>query len=68
MRDAWRDLPAAPDGVNGHVARTPKGIAMDRIRLLPAGGDKRDILRLAPHLAPPSWQRTHQEVTDVWGG
>lgn len=37
------------------------------MELIPAGGDKRDILRRAPHLAPPSWHRTTCEVTDVWG-
>ena len=31
------------------------------------GGDKRDILRLAPELAAPSWFRYPNAVTDVWG-
>lgn len=45
----------------------PVGIAAERIALIPAGGDKRDIMRLAPDLCPPSWEKVGCQATDVWG-
>jgi DNA (cytosine-5)-methyltransferase 1 len=45
----------------------PVGIAADRIALIPALGDKRDVMRLAPHLCPPSWEKMGCHATDVWG-
>ncbi|MHB2264793.1 DNA cytosine methyltransferase [Aliihoeflea sp. PC F10.4] len=50
-----------------HVWPTPKGIAAERINLVPPGGDKRDILLKAPELCPPSWARVGCQATDVWG-
>lgn len=50
-----------------HVWPTPKGIAAARIALVPAAGDKRDILLKAPDLCPPSWARVGCNATDVWG-
>lgn len=67
VRDAWRGLPLMPDGKNHHYAPTPSSLALARMQVIPVGGDKRDVLRLAPHLAPPSWRRLNSEVTDVWG-
>jgi DNA (cytosine-5)-methyltransferase 1 len=67
VRDAWRGLSTLPDGNNLHVARQPSPLALARMKLIPPGGDKRDVLRAAPHLSPPSWRRTSCEVTDVWG-
>ena len=54
-RDAWRGLSAKPDGENLHVAPVPSELALSRMQVLPYGGDKRDILRLSPGLAAPSW-------------
>lgn len=65
--EAWRGLSAKPDGENLHVAPVPSELALGRMRVLPYGGDKRDILRLAPGLAPPSWFSYPRAVTDVWG-
>ncbi len=45
----------------------PKGVAAARIALVPPGGDKRDILRLAPEICPPSWARVGANATDVYG-
>lgn len=67
VRQAWRGLPVRPTGVNGHVAPTPSTVALARMKVIPPGGDKRDVLRLAPHLAPPSWRKISGEATDVWG-
>lgn len=67
LREAWEGLPARPDGKNSHVAPKPSALALARMRVIPPHGDKRDILRRAPHLAPPSWKRCSMDVTDVWG-
>lgn len=50
-----------------HTWPIPKGIAEKRIALIPARGDKRDVMRLAPELCPPSWQKVGCQATDVWG-
>lgn len=50
-----------------HTWPTPIGVAAQRIALVPACGDKRDIYRSAPHLCPPSWARVGCQATDVWG-
>ena len=50
-----------------HVWPTPKGIAAERIPLIPARGDKRDLMRLAPELCPASWVKVGCQATDVWG-
>ena len=67
VREAWEGLPARPDGRNNHFAPTPTPLGLARIKCIPRGGDKRDIMRRAPHLAPPSWWRTYRQATDVWG-
>lgn len=50
-----------------HVWPTPKGIAAERIAIIPPKGDKRDVMREAPHLCPPSWAKVGCQATDVWG-
>lgn len=65
--EAWNGLAAEPDGENLHEAPVPSELALSRMRTLPYGGDKRDILRLAPELAAPSWFQYPGAVTDVWG-
>lgn len=45
----------------------PKGIAAERMPIIPPLGDKRDIMRVAPHLCPPSWRKMGCQATDVWG-
>jgi DNA (cytosine-5)-methyltransferase 1 len=67
VRQAWEGLPSEPTGENGHVAPKPSAIALARMKVIPPGGDKRDVLRLAPHLAPKSWGKIRGEATDVWG-
>jgi DNA (cytosine-5)-methyltransferase 1 len=46
---------------------TPVGVAAERIALVPPCGDKRDIMKLAPALCPPSWVKVGCNATDVWG-
>ncbi|MGE3171537.1 MAG: DNA cytosine methyltransferase [Planctomycetota bacterium] len=67
VRDAFTGLPSKPDGKNHHYAPRPSDLALARMKVIPAGGDKRDVMKAAPHLAPPSWRRTQSEATDVWG-
>jgi len=67
VRAAWRGLPKKPNGRNLHDHREPSELALERMKCIPTGGDKRDILELRPDLSPPSWETTTSEVTDVWG-
>lgn len=70
VRDAFDALPGKADGQNQHYAPAPSALALARMRVVPPGGDKRDIIRAAPALAPPSWGRLDHggcEATDVWG-
>jgi len=50
-----------------HRWPTPTPLAEGRMRLIPAGGDKRDLMRVAPELCPPSWMQVGCQATDVWG-
>lgn len=50
-----------------HVWPEPTGLASRRIALVPEGGDKRDIIAMAPELCPPSWTRMGCQATDAWG-
>lgn len=65
--EAWEGLPSRVGGGGFHIAPKPSPLALARMRVIPEGGDKRDILRNAPHLAPPSWSTCANAVTDVWG-
>ncbi len=67
VREAWDGLSPTPDSRNNHEAPSPSEIALSRMRLIPPGGDKRDVMRRAPRLAAPSWWKLPGDVTDVWG-
>lgn len=67
VREAWSGLSPKPDGKNHHYAPEPSPIALARMKVIPPGGDKRDVMERAPHLTLPSWWRLSCEVTDVWG-
>ena len=67
VREAWAGLPETPDGRNNHFAPRPSDVALARMRVIPPGGDKRDVLQRAPHLSARSWEATSSEATDVWG-
>jgi DNA (cytosine-5)-methyltransferase 1 len=58
--------PVAP-GDALHTWPTPVGIAAERIAIIPPKGDKRDVMRIAPELCPPSWAKVGCQATDVWG-
>jgi DNA (cytosine-5)-methyltransferase 1 len=46
---------------------SPSPLAMQRFRLIPAGGDWRDVYRRHPDRCPPSWTKLGVHATDVWG-
>ncbi len=50
-----------------HVWPRHSELTKCRLRRIPAGGDKRDLMRKAPELCPPSWFRLGPQATDVWG-
>jgi DNA (cytosine-5)-methyltransferase 1 len=67
VREAFDGLaePMADDHL--HRVRDLSPLALQRIRSVPPGGDKRDIMRQHPDLVPESWWAVHCEATDVWG-
>ena len=60
------DLPIAPDDPM-HTWPMPSELAAKRMHMIPPKGDKRDVMRAAPDLCPPSWERVGCHATDVWG-
>lgn len=50
-----------------HYWPQPSQLAFDRISRIPAGGDKRDLMRTNPELCPESWFDIGCHATDVWG-
>lgn len=67
VRDAFSGLSSVPDGENYHISPEPTEIGLARMKLIPPHGDKRDIMRNAPELCPPSWMRMGNQAVDVWG-
>jgi DNA (cytosine-5)-methyltransferase 1 len=67
IREAFYGLSIEPEQWGLHVAPVPSRIALWRFRHIPPRGDKRDVIRRAPELCPPSWLRMGQQATDVWG-
>ena len=67
VRKAWRGLPRRVTGTKLHYSPRPSEIALRRMRVIPPGGDRRDVMKYAPELAAPSWWRLACQVTDVWG-
>jgi DNA (cytosine-5)-methyltransferase 1 len=50
-----------------HVWPQHSPLTLRRLKRIPNGGDKRDLMRVAPSLCPPSWFRIGPQATDVWG-
>lgn len=67
VKDAFDGLARKPHADGLHVAPVPSDIARSRFELIPPEGSRADIMRLAPHLCPPSWKKLGGDVTDVWG-
>lgn len=73
FRDAVRELPLTPDGVNWHVARNPWEISRARYARVPPDGGNRFQMQEAleseglGHLIPPCWRKKTVGTTDVFG-
>jgi DNA (cytosine-5)-methyltransferase 1 len=67
VRDAIADLSRIPDGQNWHVARTPRPSSIERYKAVPPGGNRFDLMRNRPDLAPACWLRKRTGSTDVFG-
>jgi DNA (cytosine-5)-methyltransferase 1 len=67
VRQAFQGLPHFPNRKAQHFTLPRSELAVRRIRLVPAGGDIRDIARVAPQLVAPSWFRTGGKIIDIWG-
>lgn len=65
--DAFRALPSGPADDVMNYSPVPGPLALERFRRIPSGGDKRDLVRTAPQLCPPSWLKLGAQATDVWG-
>lgn len=50
-----------------HVWPKPSKLAYERIKLVPEGGDKLDIMDIAPDICPPSWFSLGRQALGVWG-
>ena len=67
VREAFAGLPPFPRRDIQHFTLPRSELALRRIRLVPEGGDIRDVARKARHLVPPSWFRTRGKIIDIWG-
>lgn len=67
VQECWEGLAREPNGVNLHMAPKPSEIALARMKVIPYGGDKRDVMRNAPNITPRSWWEVKCQATDVWG-
>jgi len=75
VRDVISDLPApvgteiradAPP-LDLHFGRSPTPQSLARYRAVPAGGNRFDLLKNAPHITPDCWVRKTQGGTDLFG-
>ncbi len=77
VREAFQGIPLKPTltelavqpatGPDLHIARNPTEISRQRYRLIPPGGNRFDLQRLAPELTPACWIRKTKGGTDLFG-
>lgn len=67
VRDAIGDLSAEPTGRSLHVGRNPQARSLERYKCVPEGGNRFDLMRTRPDLAPRCWLRKTTGSTDVFG-
>jgi DNA (cytosine-5)-methyltransferase 1 len=77
VREAFRGIPLKPThaaleaqparGPDLHIARNPTPTSLARYKLVPAGGNRFDLQRAAPHLTPGCWIRKTEGGTDLFG-
>ena len=66
FREAVLDRPI-PTNDPMHCWPQPSQLALSRFKLIPACGDKRDLLFKHPNMCPPSWAALGNQATGVWG-
>jgi len=54
-------------GKDLHIARNPTEISLRRYELIPPGGNRFDLERLAPELTPNCWLKKRDGGTDLFG-
>lgn len=77
VREAFEGIPLTPThpdllvqparGPDLHIARNPTETSLKRYRLIPPGGNRFDLERLAPELTPGCWLRKRKGGTDLFG-
>jgi DNA (cytosine-5)-methyltransferase 1 len=77
VRQAFEGIPLKPihkellqqpaAGSDLHIGRNPTAISLQRYKLIPAGGNRFDLQRLAPELTPPCWIKKQNGGTDLFG-
>lgn len=67
VRDAIAQLPLIPDGLNWHIGRNPTQKSIERYKCIPPGGNRFDLIKSRPDLAPPCWLKKKTGSTDVFG-
>ncbi|MBD5656683.1 MAG: DNA cytosine methyltransferase [Candidatus Eremiobacteraeota bacterium] len=67
VRDAIGDLPMIPTGENWHIGRNPTPMSLERYEAVPAGGNRFDLMRNRPDIAPACWLNKPTGSTDVFG-
>jgi len=71
LKPTRTDLQVEPEGFatgpDLHIARNPTAISRKRYSLIPEGGNRFDLQRLAPELTPQCWIRKQSGGTDLFG-
>jgi DNA (cytosine-5)-methyltransferase 1 len=67
VRDAIGDLPLKPTGEDWHIGRNPTPKSVERYKCIPPGGNRFDLVRERPDLAPECWIKKKTGSTDVFG-
>jgi len=65
--DAIHDLPLEPNGEDWHVGRNPTPKSMARYKCVPPGGNRFNLMKKRPDLAPRCWLNKPTGSTDVFG-
>lgn len=77
VREAFEGIPLRPTrtalgkqplaGPDLHLRRNPTALSKKRYALIPPGGNRFDLQRLAPELTPRCWLRKKSGGTDLFG-
>jgi DNA (cytosine-5)-methyltransferase 1 len=79
VREAFQGIPRKPSVTDFetsdtptrtkdlHIARNPTEMSLKRYSLIPPGGNRFDLQRLAPELTPDCWIKKQNGGTDLFG-